>query len=192
MDEQVFRLTGCLEVFVRTVLSILVLGAAPAFAQDVFHGWSKDGTWLVLERQQANELVELHFCATSDAPPSWPKELNAMDRLDEGSLSCVRFIDPNKAPYEWKRKLVLPAPSHQANGIQVRPELVTDGETPGFVLEAGDKTQVCYASGVRESSKLQKTWFHPSGKLAAALIDDTFHHCLVTLKPARAPAGKKK
>lgn len=174
------------------LLSLVVLGAAPAFAQDVFQGWSKDGTWLVIERQEENDRVELHFCATSDAQPSWPKELNDMDREDEGSLSCVRFIDPNKAPYEWKQKLVLPAPANQANGIKVHPELVTDGENPGFVLEAGDKTQACYASGMRESSKLQKTWFHPSGKLAAALIDGNFHHCLITLKPGKAPGGKKK
>lgn len=174
------------------LLSIVVLGAFPALAQDVFHGWSKDGTWLVVERLEANDLVELHFCATNpDVQPSWPKELNDMDREDEGSLSCVRFIDVNKAPYEWKQKLVLPAPAQQAGGIKVHPELVTDGETPGFVLEAGDKTQACYASAVRESSKLQKTWFHPSGKFAAALIDGNFNHCVVTLKPAKA-GGKKK
>lgn len=173
------------------LLSFVVLSAAPAFAQDVFHGWSKDGTWLVIERQEANDRVELHFCATnSDVQPSWPKELNDMDREDEGSLSCVRFIDPNKAPYEWKLKLVLPAPSLQGNGIKVHPELVTDGETPGFVLEAGDKTQACYASGMRESSKLQKTWFHPSSRFAAALIDGNFHHCVVTLKPVKG--GRKK
>ncbi|GMU58309.1 MAG: hypothetical protein AMXMBFR34_00720 [Myxococcaceae bacterium] len=176
----------------RAVLScIILLLATPALAQEVFHGWSKDGTWLVFERQEANDLVELHFCATNpEVPPTWPKELNAMER-EEGRLSCVRFIDVNKAPYEWKQKVQLPTPANQANGIKVHAELVTDGETPGFALEAGDKLQVCYASGMRESSKLQKTWFHPSGRYAAAQIDGNFHHCIITLKPAKPP-GKKK
>jgi hypothetical protein len=174
------------------LLSILVLGASPALAQDTFHGWSKDGTWLVFERLEANDLVELYFCATNpDVQPTWPKELNAMDR-EEGPLSCVRFIDVNKAPYEWKQKLQLPAPAQQSNGIKAHPELVTDGETPGFALEGGDKRQVCYASGLREGSKLQKTWFHPSGKYAAAQIDGTFHHCIITLRVPKAATGKKK
>jgi len=175
------------------LVCVFVLGASNALAQDVFHGWSKDGTWLVIERQEANDRTELLFCATNpDVQPSWPKDLNGMDR-EEGPLVCVRFIDVNKAPYEWKMKLQAPTVTNQQGGLKVHHELVTDGETPGFVLEAGDKTQACYASGVRESSKLQKTWLHPSGKYAAALIDGNFHHCLVTLKPAKAgPAGKKK
>ena len=179
----------------RAVLMwVAVLGASPALAQDVFHGWSKDGTWLVFEKAEANDRLELHFCATNvDVAPSWPKDLNAMDREEDGLMSCVRFIDANKAPYEWKMKVQLPAPGGQVNGIKVHAELVTDGESPGFVLEAGDKTQTCYASGMRESSKLQKTWLHPSGKFAAAQIDGNFHHCIVTLKPPKAaPGGKKK
>lgn len=180
------------EVAMRAVLlSLVVLGAAPAFAQETFHGWSKDGSWLVFERIEANDLVELHFCATSeDVKPTWPKELNDLDR-EEGPLSCVRFIDVNKAPYEWRLKLLKPEPATKQGGLSVNHELVTDGESPGFALEAGDKRQVCYASGMRESSKLEKTFFHPSGRYAAAIIDKTFHHCVVTLKAAKG-GGKGK
>lgn len=172
----------------RSLLLMLMLVGTSALAQDTFHGWSKDGSWLVIEREEANERAELLFCATSpDVRPSWPKSLESLEREDEGSLSCVRFIDINKAPYEWRRQLVLPKPSARAGGLSVHAELVTDGETPGFVLESQDKTQGCYASGVRESSKLQQTWFHPSGRYVGALIDGNFHHCVVTLLPAKAP-----
>jgi hypothetical protein len=79
-------------------------------------------------------------------------------------------------------QLVLPAPSPKASGLEVLHELVTEGEAPGFVVVAGDKQQVCYASALRESSKLQKTWFHPSGRFVAAMIDGAFSHCVLTLK----------
>lgn len=158
---------------------------------EVFHGWSKDGTWLVYEEHTRDDRTELFFCATeSQVQPTWPAALNQLDRED-GTLSCVRFLDPNKAPYQWKTQLVLPPPSMSQAGINISPELVGDGETPGFTLVAGDKKQSCYASATREDSKLQKTWFHPSSRFVAAIIDGNFRHCVVTLKPAK-PAGKKK
>ncbi len=177
----------------RIFLSLLVVaGVASAAETETFHGWSKDGTWLVYEQHTHDERVELFFCATSEVSPSWPKALSELDRED-GTLSCVRFLDPNKAPYQWKNQLVLPAPASQHQGISVQGELVTDGESPGFVLVAGDKKQACYASGTRDDSKLQKTWFHPSGRFVAALIDGNFRHCAVTLKPGKpAPKGGKK
>lgn len=173
----------------RTLALSLCLLAAPALADDVFHGWSKDGTWLVYETRGENDLVELHFCLTdAQVKPSWPKELNELDR-EEGLLSCVNFIDPNKAPYQWKAKLSLPASALTSGKLKVLPELVRDGETPGFTVEAGDKRQVCYASGVREDSKLQKVWWHPGGAWVAALIDGQFCHCALQVKPA---PGKRK
>lgn len=163
--------------------------AAPA-ENEVFHGWSKDGTWLVYEVKGRDERVELYFCQTDQAVnPSWPAPLNGMDRED-GTLSCVRFLDPNKAPYQWKNQLVLPATTTSHAGISIQSELVADGETPGFVLVAGDKKQACYASATREDSKLQKSWFHPSARFVAVIIDGNFRHCVVTLKPAKP--GKKK
>jgi hypothetical protein len=174
--------------------------AAPRSAPvetDVFHGWSRDGRWLVYEAHGANDLVELYFCPTSpdDAPP-WPRVLDESDREPVApGLSCVHFLDPNKAPWQWKAQLALPAPSARGAGLAVSNELSTDGENPGFVLVAGDQKQACYASGVREDSRLQKTWFHPSGRFVAALIDGRFHHCAVTLRgvaapPPRPPPGK--
>jgi hypothetical protein len=167
--------------------------AAPSLAEaEVFHGWSKDGTWLVYEVHGANELVELYFCATSaDAKPSWPAQLNELDREETNGLSCARFMDPNKAPYQWKRQLVLPAAASKSAGLEVLRELVIDGENPGFVVQAGEKKQSCYASAVREDSKLSKSWVHPSGRYVAALIDGNFRHCVVTLKLALKPGPKK-
>lgn len=178
---------------------VMLSGAALAAGADAetFHGWSKDGTWLVYEEHTHDERVELYFCATdSEVPPTWPAGLNQLDREDVGGLSCVRFLDPNKAPYQWKNMLVLPPPSMAQNGIAIAAELTTDGDTPGFTLAAGDKKQSCYASATREGSKLQKTWFHPNTKYVAAMIDGNFRHCVVTLKPGKAqvvkPGGKKK
>jgi hypothetical protein len=182
MAEQVLR---------RALMVLALVLAAPASAQDIFHGWSKDGSWLVVERHGPNERVELRFCATGADAPTWPKELSALEREEEGALSCVRFLDPNKAPYEWKLKLALPPPGPGSAGVSVRPEVVSDGETPGFLLEVGDKTQACSASGVRASSRLRQAWVHPSGRFAAARIDDVLHHCVVTVKPARAPPRKR-
>jgi len=177
------------------MLTALLLGAvlaaprAPAGDAEVFHGWSRDGSWLVYEVHGANELQELYFCATSpDDTPSWPRVLNEADREAMPGLSCVHFLDPNKAPWQWKAQLQLPAPAGRFGGVEVSKELSTDGENPGFTLLAGDKKQACYASGIREDSRLQKTWFHPSGRFAAALIDGRFHHCAVELRgvPAKA------
>ncbi len=178
----------------RAVTLVMLLAGWPALAAaeaEVFHGWSKDGTWYVLEQRGANDLVELSFCATTDVKPTWPAVLNEPEREESNGRSCVRFLDPNKAPYQWKLQLVLPAPAAKANGLEVLKELVVDGESPGFVLSAGgDKTQVCYASALRESSKLQKTWFHPQGRYVAAMIDGAFSHCVVTLKAGKATPPK--
>lgn len=176
-------------------LAVLVFAGTALADTEVFHGWSRDGTWLVYEQHGHDERVELYFCQTdSGVTPSWPAALNTLDRED-GTLSCVRFLDPNKAPYQWKNQLVLPAPATSQAGIALSPELSTDGETPGFVLVQGDKKQACYASGTRDDSKLGKSWFHPSTKYVAALIDGNFRHCVVTLKPGKAappPKGGKK
>jgi hypothetical protein len=178
------------------LLSLLVTPRPGPSDAEVFHGWSRDGSWFVYEVHGANELVELFFCATSpDDAPTWPKVLNEADRETVSGLPCVHFMDPNKAPWQWKAQLVLPAPSTRHGGVEVSKELSTDGENPGFVLQLGDKKQACYASGVREDSRLQKSWFHPSGRFAAALIDGRLHHCAVELrgaapKPAPAPPPK--
>lgn len=170
----------------------LILAAAPPFEGDVFHGWSKDGTWLVYEAVGGNDLVELFFCQTDvNVAPSWPAQLNEADKVEEGKLSCVRFIDINKAPYQWKSKVSLPEASTSFQGISLAEELVTDGEDPGYVLQLGDKKQVCPASGLTERSRLQKLYFHPSGRWVLALIDNRAHHCALTLKPVPAK-GKKK
>lgn len=179
---------------------VMLSGVALASEGQIFHGWSKDGSWLVYEERTHDERVELYFCATeAEAQPTWPAALNSLDREDTGGLSCVRFLDPNKAPYQWKNLLVLPPPSMAQAGIAIAPELTTDGDTPGFTLATGDKNekkQSCYASATREGSKLQKTWFHPTTKYVAAMIDGNFRHCVVTLKPGKASVvkggGKKK
>lgn len=176
---------------------LLVLSGAAMADSETFHGWSKDGSWLAYEQRTADDRVELYFCPTdSQVQPTWPAALNSMDRED-GTLSCVRFLDPNKAPYQWRNLLVLPPPSMSQAGITISSELSTDGETPGFVLTSGDKKQYCYASATREDSKLLKTWFHPSTRFVAAIIDGNFRHCVVTLKPSKGgvkppPGGKKK
>ena len=177
---------------------VMLSGVALASGDsEIFHGWSKDGSWLVYEQRTHDERVELYFCATdTEGQPSWPAALSQLDREDTNGLSCVRFLDPNKAPYQWKNLLVLPAPSMSQAGINIAAELSTDGEAPGFTLVSGDKKQSCYASATREDSKLQKTWFHPSTKYVAAIIDGNFRHCVVTLKPGKASVvkggGKKK
>ena len=168
----------------------VLLSSAALADSEIFHGWSKDGSWLVYEQHTHDERVELYFCASeTQTQPSWPAALNGMDRED-GTLSCVRFLDPNKAPYQWKNQLVLPAPSMSQAGITLSAELSTDGESPGFTLMSGDKKQSCYASATREDSKLMKTWFHPSTRFVAAIIDGNFRHCAVTLKAGKAPVGK--
>lgn len=170
---------------------VLLAGTALAAESETFHGWSKDGSWLVYEQHTHDDRNELFFCVTDAAvTPTWPKALNDLDRED-GTLSCVRFLDPNKAPYQWKNQLVLPAPAMSHAGVSIAAELVPDGESPGFVLTAGEEKQACYASGTRDDSKLQKSWFHPTGKFVAVMIDGAFRHCAVTLKPGKAGKGAK-
>ena len=181
--EPTMRVAVCLLAFLATHVM--------AAENETFHGWSKDGSWLVFELHGDDERSELYFCATEpEGQPSWPDALNGQEREAVGELSCVRFLDPNKAPYQWKLQLTLPAPSMKLGGLTISPELATIGDQ-GFVLEAGDKKQICYASGTREGSKLEKTWFHPSGRYAAAQIDGNFRHCVVTLVPTRAPKPAK-
>lgn len=168
--------------------------AAPAWAADPerFYGWSKDGSWLVYEERVDAERTELFFCQTeAEVKPGWPEGLDELEREDSHGMSCVRFLDPNKAPYQWQSQLVLPAPATSHAGVSLQAELVPDGETPGFVLLAGDKKEACYASEMRESSKLEKSWFHPSGRYVAVMIDGNFRHCVSSLKPAPVRAPKK-
>ncbi len=172
----------------RALFTVGCLIASTTFAQvETFHGWSKDGTYLSYQAPGNNDITELFFCQTDQAAnPTWPASLNELDRTDERGLSCVRLIDVNKAPYQWKNALVLPAPVTQNNGIAVLSELVTDGESPGLVLEAAGKRQSCYVSGLHEDSRLQKTWWHPNGRYLAAMVDGRFLHCLLTLKGSKA------
>lgn len=172
---------------------MLVLSGAWAVAaeNETFHGWSKDGSWLVYELHGDDERNELYFCATdANVQPSWPEGLSGLDRETSGELSCVRFLDPNKAPYQWKLNLTVPTQSQKQGGVSISSELAFIGD-PGFVLEAGEKKQVCYASGTYETSKIEKTWFHPSGKFVAAQIDGNFRHCVVTVIPVKAPKVEK-
>jgi hypothetical protein len=173
------RFAVCLLAFVATHVM--------AAENETFHGWSKDGSWLVFELHGEDDRNELYFCATEpEGQPSWPNQLDEMDRETVGELSCVRFLDPNKAPYQWKLQLVLPHVSTKFSTITLSNELATIGEQ-GFVLESGDKKQICYASGTREGSKLEKTWFHSSGRYVAAQIDGNFRHCVITLVPTKPP-----
>lgn len=176
----------------NTVAKSLLLASLvslPALAEtDVFHGWSKDGSWLVFQRPGRNDIVELYFCQTSEAAPKWPALLNEQDKMTESGLECVRFLDLNKAPYQWQKLVSHGDVGTAVKGLAIAAELVTDGETPGWTIEGSGKTQTCYASGLRESSKLQKAFWHPSLKFSAVIIDGNFHHCLVTVKPGKAPA----
>lgn len=179
----------------RGALLTTALSGAVAFADaDVFHGWSKDGTWLVFARPGQNDITELYFCQTGEAAPKWPAVLNDQDRMTEAGLECVRFLDQNKAPYQWQKLVTTGDAGTSRGGLSIGAELVTDGESPGFVVEGGGKTQSCYASGTRESSKLQKAFWHASLRYVAVLIDGTFHHCAVTVKPGKAapPMPPKK
>lgn len=178
----------------RSMLLWCCVSSVAASAQvETFHGWSKDGSYLAYQAPGNNDIIELFFCQTdASVNPTWPASLKELDRVEEHGLSCVRFIDRNKAPYEWKNALVLPAAAMRSNGVALLAELVTDGETPGFVLEAGGKRQHCYVSGLKEDSKLQKAWWHPSGRFMAALVDGRFLHCAVTIKGAKSVAPAKK
>jgi WD40 repeat protein len=176
----------------RVVAVVLSLAAGSAGAQkEVFHGWSKDGTWLVFESRTSEDLVEFFFCATEQgATPTWPSPLPEMDQADERSLSCVRFTDPNRLPLGWRKLLVLGAPSMKSASLRVLSELVTDGESPGFQLESGDKKQVCSSTSVRDDSILGSVWWHPNGRWVMATIDGTLRHCQVTLKASGRPKRK--
>ncbi|MCA2978690.1 MAG: hypothetical protein INH41_04280 [Myxococcaceae bacterium] len=173
-------------------LGAALLVASPALASgDVFHGWSKDGTWLVFERPGRNDVSELFFCPTGSAPPKWPAMLDELDRLPEAGLDCVRFLDANKAPYQW-RKLVSPGDEGPSSkGLSLSAELVTDGETPGWLIEGSGKPQLCPASGLRDTSKVQRAFWHPSLRSSAVIIDGTFHHCAVTVRPGKAPPKRR-
>jgi|CXWL01.1.fsa_nt_gi hypothetical protein len=192
----------------RRLILLSLLLAAPAFAEaDTFFGWSKDGSWYAYQTVSGpNDLTELFFCASEEnLKPSWPTDLNGIER-DDTQKACVRYTDPNRAPYGWKAALVLPKPSLKSTGQQVSPELVVDGESPGYVVLQGEKRVTCYVSGLRERSKLGNVFWHPNGRYVGAFIDNGFHHCDQPLKagpppkpspppkpkPPPAPKGKKK
>lgn len=172
--------------------TLLTAGGAEA---DEFHGWSADGTWYAWQRVSGpNDLVELFFCQADDkVAPSWPENLNELDR--SGRPPCVRLTDPNRAPLGWKQALKLPRPSTKGpQGITVE-ELVTDGDDVGYVVQLKKERRVCRASGLSERSKLGHVWFHPSGRLVAAMVDGHFFHCDAPLAPApptAAPPPRKK
>lgn len=174
------------------LLAPAALGAADG---ESFFGWSKDGTWFAWQRVSGpNDLVELHFCATDESvQPSWPATLNDGERQKVDRLSCVVYTDPNRAPFGWKAQLQLPKPSFISGKQRVLTELLADGETPGFLVEdkEKDKKSVCYVSGLRESSRLQQVWWHPSGRWVAAQVDGRFAHCDHPLKAAE-PAKPEK
>ena len=175
------------------VIACLVASGALAADPEKFYGWSKDGSWLVFEERIDAERRQLYFCQTeAETKPSWPEGVDELEREDSHGMSCARYLDPNKAPYQWQLQLVLPAPATQQGGVSLQAELVPDGETPGFVLLAGDKKEACYASEMRESSKLEKSWFHPSGHYVAVMIDGNFRHCVTSLKPAPVRAKPVK
>jgi hypothetical protein len=169
------------------VLSSTAVSAADT---DTFFGWSKDGTWFAHQSVSGpNEQTELFFCATDkDSQPTWPKDLDELERLD-GRVSCVRYADPNRAPYGWKSQLQLPKPSLTGpNGLRLDKELSFDVERPGYVVEVGGKKVTCYVSGLRDDSKIGNVFWHPNGRWVAAYIDGVLVHCDVPLKPG--PPGK--
>lgn len=161
--------------------------AAPADA-DTFFGWSKDGTWFAHQTVSGpNEVTELFFCATDkETQPSWPKGVDDLERQD-GRISCVRFADPNRAPYGWKAQLTLPKPSPTGpNGLKVEKEYSFDVERPGFMVDiGGGKHTTCYVSGLREDTKMGNVYWHPNGRWVAAYMDAVLVHCDVPLKPGK-------
>jgi hypothetical protein len=187
---------------IRTAL-LLSLCAAPALAverpDETFYGWSKDGTWYVWQAVTGpNETTELYFCQSDPAvEPTWPKDLNELEK-ESSPKNCVRFTDPNRAPYGWKAQVALPKPATSLGKSRVLMELIYDGEQPGYVIETGDKDKekktVCYASGLNENSKLGLVYWHPAGKWVAAFVDGHFTHCDQPLKASAAekPAKPEK
>src|SRR5687768_18146869 len=104
--------------------------AASAADSDTFFGWSKDGTWFAHQTVSGpNELTELFFCSTDkESQPSWPKGVDELERID-GRVSCVRYADPNRAPYGWKAQLTLPKPSPSGpGGARIEKEVSFDVE----------------------------------------------------------------
>ncbi len=173
-----------------------LLSASVALAAgdvETFHGWSKDGTWYVVEKQSGpNDHVDLHFCQSDPAlNPKWDPSLKDGDR----EKNCMVVTDPNRAPYGWKRLLELPKSSFNGpGGFKVSHELVTDGEGMGYVVDVGGgKTVSCSFFGLRESSKITQAWFHPSGRFVVAVIDGRVAPCGEPLKSAEAskPDSKK-
>jgi hypothetical protein len=171
-------------------LALFLILSSPALGatgdSDTFLGWSKDGSWFARQTVSGpNELTELFFCATDkEIQPSWPKDLDDLERQD-GRVSCVRYTDPNRAPYGWKTQVQVPKPSPTGpNGLKVEKEYSFDIERPGYVVDVGGGKKVtCYVSGLREDSKLGNVYWHPSGRWVGAYIDGTFVHCDVPLKP---------
>src|SRR5262249_35091930 len=115
-------------------------------------------------------------------------DLDELERHD-GRVSCVRYTDPNRAPYGWKTQLQSPTPSLSGpNGARVDKEFSFDVERPGYVVEMGGKRITCYVSGLHEDSKLGAVYWPPNGRWVAAFVDGVFSHCDVPLKPG--PPGK--
>jgi hypothetical protein len=168
----------------------LVMVSLSGFAlADTFHGWSKDGSYVVYETPQRDERPALFFCKTTKGnSPSWPAELNDTDLVNDRLPECVRFIDVNKAPYLWKKALILPEPAQKFGQLTVRPEFAFDGEEPGLVVDGPGGPQSCYVSALTESSTLEKTWWHPSQPLLAALVSGRLTHCQLKATPK---AGQK-
>ncbi len=184
----------------RSVTFVLLVASARALAagdSDTFLGWSKDGTWFAHQSVSGpNDTTELFFCATDkDVPPTWPKDVNELERMD-GRVSCVRYSDPNRAPYGWKAQLQLPKPTGAGpNGARVDKEYSFDVERPGYVVVIGEKKTTCYVSGLSEDSKLGPIYWHPNGRWVGAFIDGVFTHCDVPLKagaPVKPPGSDKK
>lgn len=187
----------------RLALALAVISSSStAFASDTdtFFGWSKDGSWFAHQTVSGpNEVTELFFCATDkENQPSWPKDVDELERID-GRISCVRYADPNRAPYGWKTQLQLPKPSPNGpNGMRVEKEYSFDIERPGYVVElGGGKKMNCYVSGLSDDSKLGNVYWHPNGRWVAAYVDGALVHCDLPLKagpPPKPPVkpGKKK
>ena len=57
--------------------------------------------------------------------------------------SCVRYADPNRAPYGWKNMLLVPKPSGAGpGGAHLHSEYSFDTDRPGYVVEVDKPHQV--------------------------------------------------
>ncbi len=167
-------------------VAFAVSTAAWAGSADVFHGWSKDASWLVYESAQRDDRVALFFCKTEKGKnPNWPAELNEGELMNDRLAECVRFIDPNKAPYLWKKLLLLPEVSARLGKSTVKSELVLDGENPGLVIETPAGLQFCYVSALKETSAIEKVWWHPSSRAVAAVVDGRLTSCVLAAAPTQ-------